>query len=47
MAQESVVLCGEGWSQEDSVLITDALSQHEGVELCNDGAHESLTAVPC
>jgi len=46
MAQESVVVCGEGWSQEDSVLITDALSQHEGVELCNDGAEESLTAVP-
>lgn len=46
MAQESVVLWGEGWSQEDSVLMTEALSQHEGVELCNDGAHESVTAVP-
>jgi hypothetical protein len=43
---QSVVLCGEGWFQEDSVLVTEALSQHEAVELCNDGAHESLTVVP-
>jgi hypothetical protein len=46
VTQESDVLCGDGWSQEDSVLVTEALSQHEGVELCNDGAHESLTIVP-
>jgi hypothetical protein len=45
--QKSVVLYGEGWSQEDSVLMTEALSEHEGVELSNDRAHESLTVVPC
>ena len=41
------MLYGEGWSQEDSALMTEALSEHEEVELCNDGARESLTAVPC
>jgi hypothetical protein len=36
------MLWGEGWSHDELTLTAEALSQHEDIALCSDGADESL-----